>query len=308
MTYDQTLLDIFNGLRALQLQALELFQAISENNKETSWEIWSKYHIPNLLQLVAICAGILIVRHQIQKQHESTLQTQDEKIRVDLKLQLRADIEKHIDALNELTSAAVIFPLMLSNSLVIARADIQSGIIPRPIPQRIPKFNQDNHNIAIAAIEIITTVEKYEIAMPELKIFQMAMCVFQSEFNDASKDYMLALLNFLPIDAPAGLINRPLPTPQQEEHLKILGKKYSDVLHDVGGWVMDLRTAVQTLALGKLFPNNKIGIRQPIDPKVIVIKTDAESIAQLTRYFENSTTWGRSKRAAEDTARQQQIG
>ena len=185
MTYDQILLDIFNNLQSLQIQALELFQVISENNKETVWNVWSKYHIPNILQLVAIGVGYLAIRQQIQKQHKSNLLTQDEKIR-------------------------------------------------------------------------------------------MAMHVFHKDFMTISQSYMLALLKVLPMDAPNGLINQPLPTPQQEKSLKELGEKYSNVLEDLGGYLMDLRTAVQTLALGKLFPNNKVGIRQPIDPNIIVIKTDAK--------------------------------
>ena len=306
--HDQILLDIFNSLGSLQLQAFEFFQALSNGNKETTWELWSKYYIPNILQLVAIIMGIWMVRHQIEKQHISNLESQNEKIRTDLKLQLRQEIETTIDKLNSLTAIARNFPSSLAMSLIAPKADIKFGRQPRPIPQRLPAFNERNAEIQNECVKLIVAIEKYEIVAPQLKVFQTAVNVFHCDFRQVFLDYMNELLKILPFDTSdeqrlktgIAVFMQPLPTAEQEEKLRQLGETYSAILDDLGGWLMDFRTEIQTITLGKLFPENKASIRQPIDPDCIVIKTDPESISKVISHFESRTQWGREKKEIEE--------
>jgi len=313
MTQEQLLLEIFNGILELQSQGHAIFQSILDPEKETTWESWVKYHIPNMLQLLTIIVGIYIVHRQIQKQHESNLEAQNEKVRSDLKIQLRADMEQHIDRLNTLTATAGNFPYRLSSSFRAVRRAQESNLHPQPIKLRYSIFNEDNFEISGAAIEIIKTIEKYEIVLPKLSIFKTAMNVFLTDFGKAHMAYGIELLNFLPVDTDeefrarnngVTVLNRPLPTPAQEEELKQLGARYQDVLHNVGGWLIDLRAAIQNLALGTLFPDNHVQIRQPLDPECIVINVDQETIDRLNEHFENETEWGHQKREAEERVKQ----
>lgn len=311
MTTHQLLLELLNSSLVLQSKMQSTLEEVVAINKDTTWEIWFKYHIPNMLQLIAIGVGVWVVKHQINKQQESVIYAQNETIKTNLRLQLRSDFEKIIDSLNSMTAVAGNFPLNLAMSILIARNNQITDRTVYIIPQRVPKFNSDNADIHNGIVEIIKLIEKYEIVMPQLKIFQTAMNVAATDLRDATGRYFDSLLNFLPFDLPeheaqrAGFAvrNRPLPSLEQEVALKELGKRYSDALGILSCWIMDLRIELQNLALGNLYPNNFVPPRQPIDPIYKVIKTDPETILALTEYFENDTVWGANKRQAEENAR-----
>lgn len=63
MTQEQLLLELFNGLLVVQEQTNEILANFPK--EERTWEIWTKYHIPNFLQLIAILVGIGIVIWQV---------------------------------------------------------------------------------------------------------------------------------------------------------------------------------------------------------------------------------------------------
>lgn len=313
MTQEQLLLELFNGLLVLQEKTNEILVGIPK--AESTWEIWTKYHIPNFLQLITILVGIGIVIWQVNKQHKSNVEVQNEKLRCDLRLQLREEIGKHIDALNNLTVSASGFPRSLNLSILVAKTDAEFKRLPRPLPQRVPAFNQVNRDVSNAAIELIKTIERYELVMPQLKIFQLAINVFLTDFNNSSNEYMRALLTFLPSDTSdedrlntgISVHNRPLPNPEQLVEIQAIGNRYANTLDDLGSWIYDLNIEIQNLALGHLFPNNHIPSRSPIDPDCIVIKTDKESIEKLTQYFESETGWGKSKIEAENLAKKEAL-
>lgn len=310
MTQEQLMLELFNGLLRLQEQTNEILIGIS--NKESTWEIWTKYHIPNFLQLITILVGIGIVIWQVNKQHKSNIEVQNEKLRCDLRLQLREEISKRIDKLNNLTVIASGFPRSLNYSIIVAKADAEFRRTPQPLPQRVPAFNQANYDVSGAAIELMKIIECYELVMPQLKVFQLAINVFLEDFNRASSEYRNTLLTFLPFDASdedrvktgISVYNRPLPNSEQLVTIQEIGNRYADTLNDFGSWIYDLNIEIQNLALGHLFPDNLISSRSPIDPDCIVIKTDRESVKRLTKYFETETAWGKNKIEAEESARE----
>lgn len=310
MSQEQLLLELFNGLLQLQKDTNEILASASQ--KEDSWDVWTKYHIPNFLQSIAILVGIFVVVWQVNKQHKSNVEVQNEKLRCDLRLQLREEINRHIDKLNALTVSASGFPNALKISILVAKSDAEFGKVSKPLPQRVPAFNRVNYDIGGVAIELIKTIERYELVVPQLKIFQLALNVFLHDFNAVSSEYMRVLLTFLPFDASdedrlrtgVSVYNRPLPEQRQLIEIQLIGDKYAEVLYNLGSWIYDLNIEIQNLALGHLFKKDKLPSRNPIDPNCIVIKTDKESMEKLTSYFENETDWGKSKIEAEKSAKE----
>jgi hypothetical protein len=310
---DQLLLELFNGLLNLQDQGHEILQRISA--PESGWDIWAKYHIPNILQLLTILVGIGIVIWQVNKQHRSNLETQDEKIRTDLRIQLRADLEKHIQEFGDLTSTAVIFPFSLKWGITSQRLAIENGMTARPLKFRLPEFHERNNSIVSEAIKIICMVEKHLIIAPELAIYKTAMNVFLKDFADVNRQYSKELEDVLPFDVPKesqehlgfSLIKKPIASVEKQASLDKIGQQYQETLHTVGGWIDDLRVSIQNIALGNLFIGNHVEYRQPVDKSVIVIKTDAESIRRVDYYFEHETAWGKNKREIEAEVRDSMI-
>jgi hypothetical protein len=299
MMQEQLMLELFNGLINVQGQINETLMAIKNLQTKSLIETWSP--------LVTIIVGILLVLLQLDSQHKSNIETQNEKLRCDLRLQLRTDICEHIDNLSSLITEAGGFPNALAVSIIVAKADKNFGILPEPIPQRVPQFNEINSLINSRACRVMSTFEKYEIVCPNLNIFKTAIIVAMEDFRDVSQEYMRVLLTFLPFDATdeyrvktgISVFNRPLPDAAHLAEIQNIGQKYEAVLHDFASWIYDLNIETQNLALGHLFPENKIPSRCPIDPRCIVIKTDKESIEKLTQYFENETAWGKNKIEAE---------
>lgn len=293
------MLELFNGLINAQGQINETLMAIKDLQTKSFMETWSP--------LVTIIVSIILLFWQLHRQHKSSIEAQNEKLRCDLRLQLLEDIGRHIDTINGLVVSAVGFPRSLDLSILVAKIYAESGGGAKPLSQRVLNFNQSNDRVRGAAIELIKTVEGYELVMPQLKIFQLATNVFLEDFQYVSLEYMRVLLTFLPFDATdedrvktgISVFNRPLPDAAHLAEIQNIGQKYEAVLHDFASWIYDLNIETQNLALGHLFPENKIPSRCPIDPRCIVIKTDKESIEKLTQYFENETAWGKNKIEAE---------
>ncbi|NCC62193.1 MAG: hypothetical protein EOM12_14915 [Verrucomicrobiae bacterium] len=190
MTQDQLMLEIFNGLLAVQDQTSRILASLT--NQGIDWDNW--------LQLLAILTGIGIVVWQVNRQHKAVIEAQNDKIRTELKIQFRNDLEKHIEELTNATSEATVFPLSLQIAISMAHANQQYGAAPWPIRQRYLHFTDINAEIGTAATLLISTLEKHLIVAPELDIFRMAIHVALTDIRETSRDYGSDLLKILPMD------------------------------------------------------------------------------------------------------------
>lgn len=265
--------------------------------------------ISGTVQIVIFLLGVGVVLLQLKKQYTANIKVQHDKIRSDIKIQIRNEVEEIIDALTNAEVTAGGFPNRLSNSIIIYQSSKKFGITPSPLPQRVPDFNQHNSNVMDGVIKLICTIERYEIAMPELKVFQTALNVFSEDFRRISAVYMEQLLTFLPFEnseevkTKTGIsaFDRPLPDDTKLGIIQAIGKDYQEILGDLGNWIFDLRVCIQNLAYGHLFPNNRAKIRKPIDPKYKVINPDdPRAIKDLMHHFENNTSWGENKKKIEN--------
>lgn len=296
MSQDQLMPEIFDKLLALQEQSHQILASLTDQGID--WDNW--------LQLFAILAGIGVVVWQVNRQHKSNIEAQNDKIRTELKIQFRNDLEKHIDELTDATAEATVFPLVLQVSVSMALANQQQGVPALPLRQRHVHFTDINAKIGKAAVLLISTIEKHLIVAPELDIFKTAINVALEDMRQTGTVYANDILNILPMDVPpeyqsqrGPIINPPLPNGHRMKIIEKHGDEYRNAVDTLSAWIYDLRVSIQNIALSGLFKGNHLECRQPLATDEIVIKTDPESIRQLQDYFENKTAWGKKKKEAE---------
>lgn len=303
MNQEQFMLELFNGMLIVQEQTNQILMSLSDSGID--WDNW--------FQLLAIFAATGIVVWQVNQQHKSNIKAQNDKIRTELKIQLRNDIEKNIEALSDAASKATVFPLTLQVSVSMALANQQQGLQPLPLYQRFLHFTDMNAEIGRAAVLLISTIEKHLIIAPKLDIFRIAINVAMEDVRETGTIYNNDLLNILPMDVAlehqdrlGPIINRPLPNPQKMQLIEQHGDAYREALSSLDSWVYDLRVAIQNFALTDLFSDNHIECRKPLGKDETVINMDdAEAIQRLQDYFENETRWGRKKQEAENWVRKE---
>jgi hypothetical protein len=300
---DQLMLEIFNGLLALQEQSHQILASLTDQGID--WDNW--------LQLFAILAGIGVVVWQVNKQHKSNIEAQNDKTRTELKIQLRNDLEKYIEELTDATSEATVFPLTLQVSVSMALDSLRQNGGALPLRQRHVHFTDVNAKIGRAAVWLISTIEKHLIVAPELDIFRTAINVALEDMRQTGTVYTNDLLQILPMDVPpeyqsqrGPIINPPLPNGQRMKLIERHGDEYRKAVGTLNAWIYDLRVAIQNVALIDLFPANRLECRKPLGNSEIVINPkDPEAISRLRDYFENETTWGKNKQEAEAWVRKE---
>ena len=131
-------------------------------------------------------------------------------------------------------------------------------------------------------IAVIFQLEKYLIVCPDLDIFRTAFACGMHSLEKSQR----ALFDFM-------MLHFPLENPQAPEQpirnvkalnsnelkdLEDLTASYASATLDLTCYLSDLRTELQLLLLGELFPENKIARRVAPDPNVIVITLEPEEI------------------------------
>jgi hypothetical protein len=161
-------------------------------------------------------------------------------------------------------------------------------------------MSEYNAKVQEAVVNLFKTLESYDIITPNLGIFRIALSSASHDLNNAFTLLFSELLRFLPVDVPEdrvkelGIIEPPMPTQDQLETIEHLADQYYKATVDVGCYLYDLSVEAQNILLGKLF-GHRLSPRQPSDPKIKVISTDADRVKELKKYFQEETEWGRKE-------------
>lgn len=257
----------------------------SKSEKSEAW--W----LGPLVQLFAILSGAYLIKYQVR-----------ENAREKLKLQVYEAIKTHIESVSEALIHAGMYALNIPGLFKDHQARLELGINPSPIKGRASVLVEYDAKVQHAVTNLFKTLESYDIITPNLGIFRIA---FSSTLHDLSEAFLLLfpqLLRFLPVDVPENtveklgtkIIERPMPTQEQLETIEHLADQYYKATLDIGSYLGDLRVESQNILLGKLF-GHRLPPRQPLDPKLKVITTDADRVKQLEKYFHEETEWGRKE-------------
>lgn len=260
---------------------------VVKTSKSEKFEAW---WLGSLVQLVAIVVGAFLIKWQVR-----------ENAREKLKLQVYEAIKTHIEFVSGSITNAGIYALNIPGLFKGHQARIELGI-PSPIKGRASVFSEYDSKVRLSLTDLFKTLESYDIITPNLGIFRIALSSASHDLHNAFTPLFSELLRFLPVDVPEDrvkevgtkIIEPPTPTQPQLEAIEHLAHQYYKVTVDIGSYLYDLSVEAQNILLGKLF-GHRLPLRQPSDPKIKAITTDADRVQELKKYFQEETEWGRKE-------------
>ncbi len=263
--------------------------------------------VGDLLTVISIFVGAALIIFQLNRQHKNDIETQKENNRDQLRLEIYQEFSECLDNANNKTSDAGMFAFLLTSNIYNYAHQINLGINTPPLKYRANEFSDLHYSSNTSILRLIKLIEKYEIVSPELEIFKIALNVASHDITEAFMPLFQFLLRILPMNITDAHGNNQItnvitPTQDQMDELQRLVNNYKDGHDDLGGYLYDLNLELQILFLSRLF-ENKVKIREPIDPNIKVVSTDPVEIVKLKRYFEEETPWGINKNEVEEQVR-----
>jgi hypothetical protein len=220
------------------------------------------------LTIFGLICGAIGIAWQLARQHRSTLQLQRENAREKLKLQIYETLVQKMRRLSHAKSTVAVYADMIPFNV---------EILPPPT-ERAAEFSRLHYEWNGALVELIEEFEAWSIAFPGLQVFQDALNSAHHDAVEAYTPLFSYLLRGLPLDPPV--------------------ESYKRAMDDVGSYIHDLTIEAQNVLLAGLF-ESRVPRRQPLDPRYKVITTEPDKAAELLRYFNSETSWGKAKAVAE---------
>ncbi len=255
--------------------------------------------ISSLATFLAACMGFAAIVWQIGRQARVAIDQQRQSERMKLQLRIYEDVVKLIDHAVNVEVRLGTFVQTLPFKLRNARNQRERGLILPPPPERFLPLQDLQTATTLAAVGVISTVERWEIVDARLSVFRTAINVASHDLSTAYIPYSNLVMRLLPVDHTD--TGKPLPwsPPSEDEvqELERLGRSVTRALGRIQSWIGDFRTETQIALLGDLFADRPER-RKPMDPYFRTIRLDAH--AELEEFFENETAWGDMKREAED--------
>ena len=263
-------------------------------------------YVGHVITLTGIVVGALIIVWQMNRQHKGALELQRKNAKEALKVELHKSLVDYVDSAVDAQSDAAMYVYMLPSSLLAFQTQVEMGMDTSPIKERSSIFSDKHFAGRNAITKLIGALESYEIVNPGLRIFRTALASAEHDVNDSQRELFFELLKVLPIDVPherqnkigAEVIWRSPPDREKTVELQRLIQTYFDCSLNVTTYLYDLKIEIQNTLLSGLF-ETRIEPRKPLDPKCVVITTEPQSVRELEKYFDEQTSWGKSKRELE---------
>lgn len=234
---------------------------VNLNFLEGTWGDWIQ---PTpIVSLFGLVFGFLLLHWQLKEQYANTLEAD----RVQAQDRIRVDIYREIAT--RIESAGPHFARLITLPLVFM-IELKYRIA-RPMPPEsqfsFESMHETLNRSSEAIITFLTSLESYEIVMPEF-------IVFRKQFGSKLQDLNSPLSEFI---QSAGLLASPKrlaikwpPDSEDITKLEALVTEVSEIGHDLQGLTMDLRVDAQNYLLGDIFPNRRVPPRHPGDPSTLV--------------------------------------
>lgn len=161
---------------------------------------------------------------------------------------------------------------------------------------RFLEFSELRQAATVAAIGVITVVERWHVVDGRMSVFQDAINSAIYDVNDAADLVQAVAIHLMPMDAPGTTNALPwdLPTAAQVKQLKAAAESLYEALHNLSYYVADFQNEMQALLVGDLF-GNRVITRKPLDPSAKVIRLKDER--SLRQHFRQETPWGKATAA-----------
>lgn len=185
---------------------------------------WSKWIDPFITLIgIAISTGFILWR--VGAEYGKNLKLQQERARDELYLKINNDIADKVSTASDALTSAGIWVISLSDRIAInlhALAQVHAGgHTSAPLQQRAPDFSRLHSAAAEATAEVLIVLERYEIALPNFRIFQLAISETARRAQKHFYPIFSDLIQYLPVDIPDRPPHVPaLPTRVQFDQLK----------------------------------------------------------------------------------------
>lgn len=247
--------------------------------------------------LVVGVIGFIAVVVQIGRQARHAVEQNKLNEAAKLKLEIYRAILETCDAANE--ASLELNACLRTIALELRNANFMAGLrLPHTVPSsRFLEFSAKRQRAGIAAVGVITVVERWHVIDTRMSIFPDAVNAAIFDLTSVlNPTFDQVLMTLLPMQKPGSSETLPW-TPvgnDAEQELRDLMEPAFAALSTLDGYVSDFQTEMQALLVGDLF-SGQVEVRQPLDPQAKVIRLADEKA--LKRFFREESPWGKQTRA-----------
>lgn len=231
-----------------------------------------------LIYAAGIVLGLVGLGWQLRRQHQTAIDAQREQIRE----QLRLEIYHEIAAKNQTCSSALtqfgmdifLFPLSLKQRM---RMYSQFKRDPGPGVHTAERFSTGQARTSEGVIDVMSVLEKYEIALPGFHIFKEKLSKLSDDLREGYSKFheKIALIISHELLSEAG-IPPWFPNEKGLDELSDMASKLHGIEVGMQGVLWDLRVEAQNNLLSNLF-KDRVPPRKPGDTQVEVLRVDVAS-------------------------------
>ena len=253
--------------------------------------------VGHLITFLGIVVGARMIMFQLSRQQANESARQAENSKGQLRLQIYQEFSDCLSSAEDSISAAGMYATLSQTHSSIFRQQILQALNPKPITDRAIQFLDKNALGADKAIQVVFLIEKYFIVHPDIDIFRIAINSGLHDLNKAFQDLFQFMLTNFPVDTKQfqseGIQNVKVLNEKELEHLKKLSEVYHEAALDLCCYLGDMRTELQILLIGHLFPNS-LPKRRPADPSKKVLSLDPMYVKNLRNHLYKNTAWGKT--------------
>lgn len=251
---------------------------------------------------ISVVVSVGIVLYQLGRQHKGSLKLQRSNAREALRLKVYELLGDKAQSFSDADSEAGSYARSIIREFESATWAAEIGLPRETSKLRAQELSKLHYEASSALVELIVSIENWEIAFPAAELFRIAFSSASHDVEDAFHPLFLEAVRFLPGDMPDGTtVSQPLPSCEKAAEIKALVEAYGEARSTLRTYTHDLVVEAQNLLLSKLF-KRRVKIREPIDPAYKVV-TAADTDA-LMAYFKTETAAGRSWEEAKHSVRE----
>lgn len=241
---------------------------------------------------IGMVVSVGVVLYQLGKQHKGSLKLQRSNAREALRLRVYELLGEKARSFSDADSEAGSYARSFNRELESATWAAQIGLPRETSKLRAQELSKLHYEASSALVELMVTIENWEIAFPAAELFRVAFSSANHDVEDAFHSLFQEAIRLLPVDMLDGTtVSQSLPSAEKLAEFKALVVAYVEARSTLRSYTHDLVVEAQNLLLSKLF-KRRVKIREPIDPAYKVVT--AADMEALMAYFKTETVAGRS--------------
>ena len=199
-----------------------------------------------------------------------------------------------------LVDANGIIQIVTANLSIAFFNERELGPPDKPIEERAKNIYEAHFQAQANLNQITFDIERYEIALPEVKTVRLAFFEKAEELNKKYNNFFIEVLKFIPHDVPdneQATIGKTVTghkiTIDDIERLKGLAQNYSECTEELHAYISDLQVILQNSLLGHLFDRELPHRRKPGSSLPLLKTDDTAAMKKLKTQLLLTGVWGK---------------